>query len=501
MADFLIIGGGVAGLSAGIYAQKLGHRALICEKLPAAGGNLTGWRRGGFTIDNCVHWLTGTNPSSPLYELWEDLGALGDNLPTYRPEALYTCESEGRRLSLWRNWARVERDLLELSPEDRREIRRLSRAVRILQGVCGVGGPRKNRGLSAGVLLSGGLPLLRVSRLSAGELAAKFRHPLIRSFLTSFLSDRISALALLFVMAHFCGGNADLPAGGSLPMAERMAETFRRLGGELLLNKEAVRIECREGRAERVLFADGTGARADEILITLDPAVAFPKLLGMPMTKSFAKRYHDPRFFRFSSFHCAFACDLPAPPFRGDFAWSLPPALAFRLGSPILLLREFSHEPSFAPAGKSLLQVMLPCAEDAARRAISLRADPAAYADRKAELAELVAQTVCERFPVLRGRLSCLDVWTPATYRRFAGSEIGSFMGFLFGRGAPVGRINGRVPGIENLTFACQWQRAPGGLPIAAESGKIAALALSKKHRSPARGREPEKSALRQPAR
>ena len=161
---------------------------------------------------------------------------------------------------------------------------------------------------------------------------------------------------------------------GSITVTTEMLDTedgktFRRLGGELLLNKEAVRIECREGRAERVLFADGTGARADEILITLDPAVAFPKLLGMPMTKSFAKRYHDPRFFRFSSFHCAFACDLPAPPFRGDFAWSLPPALAFRLGSPILLLREFSHEPSFAPAGKSLLQVMLPCAEDAARRA------------------------------------------------------------------------------------------------------------------------------------
>ena len=60
MSKILIIGGGVSGLSAGIYAQLQGYEAIICERHNIAGGNLTGWDRGGYHIDNCVHWLTGT---------------------------------------------------------------------------------------------------------------------------------------------------------------------------------------------------------------------------------------------------------------------------------------------------------------------------------------------------------------------------------------------------------------------------------------------------------
>ncbi len=501
MADLLIIGGGVSGLSAGIYAQKSGHSAVICEKLPTPGGNLTGWRRGEYWIDNCIHWLTGTNTSSPLYELWEDLGALGDNIPIYRPESLYTCEYEGQTLSLFRNWNRVECDLLELSPADKREIRRLSRAVRFLQDAFGIGGPRKNRGLNVASVLSGSLPILRAYRMTTGDLARRFHHPLIRSFLTSFLSDQISALALLSVMAHFCSGNADLPVGGSLPMAQRMAGHFRDLGGELLLNKEAVGIDLEDGRAVGVRFADGTKARADEIILTIDPAVAFPNLLGMPMTKAFAKQYYSPRLSRFSAYHCAFACDRAALPFRGDYVWELPPALAFRLGSKSILLREFSHDLTAAPAGRTVLQVMLPCGEDAARRSIDLRNDPFAYRRKKREIATLVLEVLLQKFPVLEGRIYCLDIWTPATYRRFTGAEIGSFMSFLFGAGRLPALVDGRVPGIENLRFACQWQRAPGGLPIAAESGKAAAFAIAKKYRSAEREQEKERSPRRIPAR
>lgn len=499
MADILIIGGGVSGLSAGIYAQKLGHRAVICEKLPTPGGNLTGWRRDEFWIDNCVHWLTGTNPSSPLYELWEDLGALGDNVPVWRPQSLYTCECGGQTLSLFRDWDRVERDLLSLSPADKREIRRLSRAVRALQGAGGIGGARKNRGLTPRSLFFGAFPLLRDYRLTTGALAAKFRHPLIRSFLTDFLSDEISALALLFVMAHFCGGNADLPAGGSIPMAARMVERFREEGGELLLRKEAVEIRYEDGRATEVCFSDGTAARADEIIVTVDPAVAFPKLLKLPMTKAFEKRYRDPRFSRFSAFHCAFACE-GAPPFRGDYAFALSPSLSFRLGSKTILLREFSHDPLAAPAGKTVLQAMLPCAEDAARRSIELRGDPAAYLQRKRELAALVFEVLLQKFPSLEGRIWCLDVWTPATYARYTGAEIGSFMSFLFGKGLPAA-VSGRVPGIENLTFCGQWLRAPGGLPLAAQSGKAVAYAIAKKYRKGAPEEQKERAPRRATAR
>lgn len=54
-----IIGGGVSGLTAGIYAQMSGMESTVYEQHSIAGGELTGWERQGCHIDNCVHWLVG----------------------------------------------------------------------------------------------------------------------------------------------------------------------------------------------------------------------------------------------------------------------------------------------------------------------------------------------------------------------------------------------------------------------------------------------------------
>ena len=74
-----IIGGGVAGLSAGIYGQRAGYETTIYEKNSVLGGSLSGWYRNGYAIDNCLHWLTGTEEDTPTNLLWKDLGVLNDD--------------------------------------------------------------------------------------------------------------------------------------------------------------------------------------------------------------------------------------------------------------------------------------------------------------------------------------------------------------------------------------------------------------------------------------
>ncbi|MBQ3640212.1 MAG: NAD(P)/FAD-dependent oxidoreductase [Clostridia bacterium] len=486
MANILIIGGGVAGLSAGIRAQLDGHRAVICEKLPAAGGNLTGWRRGDYRIDNCIHWLTGTNPSTPLYRMWETLGALGNGIDIHRGDSLYTCEWDGERLSLWRDLDRLERTMLAVSPTDEKEIRSLVRVIRAAQAFCGIGGKHRNKGWNPVLALRDVPLLLRYHRMSTGDLAARFEHPLLRAFLTDFISERFASLAFVFVAAHFCGDNADVPAGGSVAMAERMVERFRGLGGELLTGKEVMRVLHNGKRAHGVQFRDGSIAEADEIVVTLDPAVVFPRMVGLPMPKGLAARYRDKRLMRFSSWHCAFACDLPEVPFHGDFVIKPDPACQFRLGAPVLTVREFSHDPNAAPRGSTLLQTMTVCDEATCRRFIALRGDRDAYTRRKQYLAKWTERALAEQFPELDGHLSCIDVWTPATYERMIGSEIGSFMSFAFGAKVLPLRASARS-GLSNVTLASQWLRAPGGLPFAAEAGMLAVRAITAKYRHASR--------------
>ncbi|MBQ7160620.1 MAG: NAD(P)/FAD-dependent oxidoreductase [Clostridia bacterium] len=472
MTDVVIIGGGTAGLSAGIYARMAGLSAAIYEAGSTPGGNLCGWERGGFYVDNCIHWLTGTNPAADSYRMWEELGVLG-GVEIIQNETLYTCEYRGERLSLSCDLERLRRDMLSLSPEDAKETERFIRAVRLAQGASGVAGKGHDRGVTPSLLLRSAPAAIRCWRMTAGELAARFRHPLIREFLAGLLTERFGALALLVVFATFTGQNGGLPRGGSRAAASRMAERFVSLGGRLYVGKKAVKLERRAEKIFSARFADGTEAEGGSFVVTADPARVFGSMVDLPMPRKLAKMYSDPRLFRFSSVQCAFACEGTDLPFRGDFIFELGSDGA-ALGARRLVLREFSHEPEFSPEGKSLIETMTFIDEEASLMHISRSADREKYAESKRRIARDTLGAIVSRFPGLDGRLTPLDVWTPATYRRFTGSEAGTYMSFAFTKKYLPVMKKCRVPGTENLYLAGQWLQPPGGLPIAAKSGRRA---------------------------
>lgn len=501
MADIVIIGGGVTGLSAGIHILEAGeqHRVTICEAHARPGGNLTGWERKGYQIDNCIHWLNGTHPSTPLYREWVKLGALGDGVKIRKRDSLYTCRVGQDEMTLWRDQARVEREMRWYASRNGREIGRLFRAVRGLQGISGLDTGGGHRVIDT-------VDLLRYARMTTGELADRFSHPLIRRFLTAVCGREFAAIAQLEIMAQFCGGNADLPAGGSAAMAERIADRFRSLGGILRLSTRVERVEYerkREGydRHVRAVWAR-QGAHslhipADLVILTCDPAVACPEILGVSLPPELAQRYTNTAIAghgrRFSAVQAAFSCPRVRIGFHGDLILPPPQGFSCAAEGTSLLLREFSHEPQFAPPGRTVIQIMAVCDEREARRILSL--PPAAYKDFKQEFVALCTPVLEEVCPRVRGAgdIQPLDVWTPATYRRFTGSEVGSFMGFTMmpkdmvrdglirlGGKLKLCPAHGRIPGLDNILLTGQWLHAPGGLPIAAGEGAQVAKAAAR---------------------
>lgn len=471
MAKILIIGGGVAGLSAGIYARQNGHRAIICERQHIAGGNLTGWQRGAYHIDNCIHWLTGTNPRTQTYQVWQTLGML-DTDDVYQANELYTCEIDGQTLALDKDLQVLQKNMLQISPADKKQIRRLITAVETVQALCSIAGKQHDKKLSLAQAVLKTPSLLYFYTRSTGELAKTFKHPLLQSFIAGFIGNDFSSLALLVVYATFCGGNGALPKGGSLAAAKRIAKRFETLGGELLLNKEATKIHVKNGKATSVSFADGTNIRADYIVCAADTKITFDTLLKMPMPKRLQKQYANPASPRFSSYHVAFACEQSALPFTGDYIFPTPEKYRKILHTDYIVLREFSHESGFAPKGETVLQTLTFCDEQTAREFVALRKDKAAYERKKEELAKTMQIVIQRKFPKLNLRL--IDVWTPATYARYTGAEIGSWMSFILPKNTLPVRIPEKIDGLNNVVLATQWQQAPGGLPTAAEMGKRA---------------------------
>lgn len=481
MANVLIIGGGVAGLSAGIYARMAGHSATVCEKHIIPGGNLTGWNRGGYHIDNCIHWLTGTNENSSLYSMWCDLGVLGNGIKIIQGNSLITCERGGVRVSLPPSLDELRRQMLSVSPEDAEEIERFCNAVELIMAADKTAGENCDEGFNLRRVCRGISPALKYFSLTTGQLAKRFKNPALRCFITGFWGNDFGAFALLFVYATYCGRNGGLPEGGSLKAAERMAEKFKSLGGKLCLGREAERVICEGGRAKSVIFKDGSLESADYIILTTDAAVTFGKLLDRPMPKKLQKLYDNPKLRRFSAYHAAFACDLADLPFEGDLIFDVPKEYVKTLGTEQLIVREFSHEPSYAPEGKNILQTLTFCFDGDCEEFIRLRKeDKEAYKKKKAELAALLQRLIEEHCPTLKGKLTLIDSWTPASYERFIGSEVGSFMSFAIPEKFVPIPLDGGVEGIDNLFIATQWQQSPGGLPISARMGKAAVEKINK---------------------
>src|SRR5512133_2548571 len=128
----IIIGAGIAGLSAGCYGQMNGYDTEIIEMQGNPGGLCTAWKRNGYTFDGCIHYLVGTNPDSMLYPFWKELGAF-DGKEIIQHELYMQIEGErGKALTLYSDIDRLEGHMLELSPDDADLIREFTDASRKL---------------------------------------------------------------------------------------------------------------------------------------------------------------------------------------------------------------------------------------------------------------------------------------------------------------------------------------------------------------------------------
>ena len=89
--SIVIIGAGIAGLSAGCYAQRNGYTTRIFETQRTPGGWCTGWKRKGYTVDGCLHHLAGMRETSPIYRIYSDLGIFPE-LPFIKRDHLVQVE-------------------------------------------------------------------------------------------------------------------------------------------------------------------------------------------------------------------------------------------------------------------------------------------------------------------------------------------------------------------------------------------------------------------------
>jgi len=484
MKKVVIIGAGISGMTAGIYLQKAGFETEIYEKNSVPGGQCTGWKREGYMIDNCIHWLTGSKEGSELHELWKEVGALGDGVEVYVKEKFFSAELNGETLTFWRDKDRTRKELLALSPEDEAEINQLMDMVAAAESMqVPVEKPFDKMSIFDYIKMGMSMAEMgKVMKLYGGmdinEFAKRFKHPLIQRAIIDYMPPGYQAYAFVVSYATVTAGNGDIPREGSLSMALRMAKRYQDLGGKLYLNAPVEKVIINGKKAEGIVLASsGEAATADYVICASDVNHTFTKLLDKKyMPKDLCQLFENRDMYPVTTgFHVAFAVEDKLESIKETNIFSCKPLTVGTSVAERMSINNYSYEPSFAPEGNTVLQTMFTQNEDDYEYWMELVKDKEAYQQKKEELSKEIESRLVERLPQIAGKVRILDVWTPVTYHRYCNSFHGAYMGFIVTKNAKNKTVAGKIKGLPNVFIASQWLMGPGGLPTAASMGKFAA--------------------------
>lgn len=487
MKKIVIIGGGIAGLSAGIFAQKNGFESIILEKHNIIGGECTGWDRNGYHIDGCIHWLVGTKENTPMYSLWKTLGAL-DNVEIYHPDTFLSFYHKDDVVHIYRDIEKLKSSWIKLSPDDKDFIEEFCDELTKLDSLeIDAEKPMDLMSIKEKIkkilsMKDVGIILKKYGKMSLKEFSEKFKHPALKELFATFAPGKYSAAFLFFALATFTKGESSIPMGGSKAMAFRMKDKYLQLGGKIYENHEVVDVEINKKSVENIICKNGNTFKADYYIAACDANVLFEKLLkGKYNDKNFDMRFNNQNDY-----------PLPSNVYVGigyeDEIKDMPRSIKFGI-SPFeinkktvehLMINHYNYEPNFAPKGHSVLTCAINQYDDDYDYWKNKSLDIKNYKSEKNRIGNEVINALTEKFPHMEGKLKLLDVVSPITYEKYCNAYRGSFMAFFPTLDGKMMAHTGKIKGLKNLMLSGQWLQPPGGLPIAAITGKDTIMRICK---------------------
>ncbi len=465
----IIVGAGVTGLSAGIHALKKGYDVEIYEKNDFPGGCCTGWVRKGYYIDNCMHWLTGTNQHTKSFKLWKRLGAIDETSNLYQGKYFYKSTYNGDEISLLTDTKKLHEDMIKLSPSDFEEIDKFIKAVDMLIKANKKEGILKSSFNTISGYLNG---YLYYHKLSLNELAKKFHHPLLQKLFTDYLPGDYSAFTLLCAYAVFASGNGKVYEKGSKQFALNIANEFTRLGGKIFYNSAVEKIEIQNDNFKYIISNDKK-ISGDYLIYAADPMHLFTKLISIKyIPNALKKKFEDKTNNKtISSFHVAFLVDKNIPFVQEATCIEVEPIKVGKEEINRLLIKDYPY--LYQNKDKKVVQLFIvQNMKDIEYWQGLYRNDKEEYKKQKEKTVNELTNAVVNKFPELKNHFEVIDSWTPMTYNNYFNTYHGSYMGFIFKKNGMLRKISPRIKGVKNMFFITYWQTYMGGLPIGARLGE-----------------------------
>lgn len=482
-----IIGGGVAGLSAGIYAAMNGFDTEIIEMHTVAGGQCTAWERKKYRFDYCLHWLVGTSKGA-FHDIWKETNVINDATEII-DHAIHSkiYDQERNEFIIYSNIDKWEEYLIGIAPEDTKTIQRMCIDMResaLLEPFALP--PQLRKPLDYIRIVPKMLPVFNLvrkfGRLTCREYFDKlgFKSEKIKLVLDALYGDRnFSALAFIFMLGWFHQKNAGYIKGGSYPLAQRMLEKFEKVGGKFVSNKKVEKIIIENDCAKGVILSDGTQIDSDYVISAADGyATIFKMLEGKYLSKKVSHAYKN--WEKFSSMvQVSFGINKVI---HSDAPIIINTTKNKKIGTTVLKngfsFMNYSYDNTMAPEGKTSIVMRFDSPWEFWKNL-----EGEAYQNEKREIEKDAISYLETEFPGISEFIEVIDVATPKTNVRYTGVKEGAYEGFLPSKENMMKSLDMTLPKLQNFYMAGQWLFPGGGLPPSVQTGKWVVQLICKKEK------------------
>ncbi len=475
MKKIVIIGGGIAGLSAGCYALMNGYETHIFEMHNLPGGLCTAWKRNGYTFDFCIHWLEGTSPDSDFHKIWQELGAI-QGKEVYYKEISIMSFIKNQTINFYNDPDKLANYLKEIAPEDSVVIDEFADTLRKWYEVFDIPltKPKELFTIIDRVkMIISFLPIIKIARktikTTVDEFADKFKNPLLQEAIRSLMVDydELNLFGMLFLLANKGVG---VPQGSSLNFTKSIERRYISLGGKIHYGAKIKKILVSDNEAVGIQLEDGNEGKADIVISAADGySTIFKMLDGKFINKKIKKTYESEPVFP-SYLQVSIGVDM-------DLSGYINPNTnynVYKFDKPIMIegeerkylkVKNYAYDPTFAPKGKTTLVTGFK--SDLAYWE-KLYQDKEKYKQEKQKIENIVISSLEKIVPGIKEKIETIDVATPMTIYRYTNNWKGSTMGWANPFSAKISRT---LPKLKNFFMAGQWV-GDTGVSGAAQSGR-----------------------------
>ncbi|MBD3922207.1 NAD(P)/FAD-dependent oxidoreductase [Paenibacillus sp. PR3] len=482
--DAIIIGSGLAGLTAAALLAQDGAKVLVLEQHYIVGGCASTFRRGKFLFDAAVHLIGGCEQGGEIYSIYEKLGLL-DQIGFIESKPMCHISLGQSQYEIPANLYQLSSNMENWFPEDKQAIRETMEEIIQLGGAILRGDYEDDEQITQRVL--------ELKNVSFAEyLNNRFSHPhasMVLGSLHPYIgvpTKQLSVLYMMSTMASYHGG-AYYTRGSSQKLADVLKDYIQSQNGVVRIKRRVEKIICSEGKVQGVIDHKGNQYNSSIIISNADLKTTLFKLLGEEyLPPSYNKRIN--RMVPSYSAVILYAAiqndgaliDFPHEQFilpdnelDSEQKYLFDP-LNNETDPGISVCCPSTLDSGLAPEGYSVLSFMAMCDAAVVERVREEKG--------KSFVHEKFLDLLENKLPGIRKRLVIQEFATPRTIERYTSNHNGSIYGWMKSADQRwTSDIGPRTP-VQGLYLAGHWTRNAHGVYGVMKSGKTTANHIIKQN-------------------